>query len=313
MKHPTRKLLTALLIFLPFDTGIADDLTTLLLTWQRDPSSTMTVQWIRTAAEPATRHLHFWKEGEAARQTVEVPSTPLEAWRGHRLHRVELTGLDADATYRFRVHDHEREFAFRTLPETLSRPLRVAVGGDMLHRREWMDAVNERVLQHDVDFVVIGGDFAYADGLEGNLSRWDTWFESLHETLTYPDGRLLPMVAAIGNHEVRGGYFFSHATYENSDEWRERAAPYFYQLFAFPGHPGYNVLDFGNYLSLIILDSDHSHPIEGGQTEWLENVLLERAGGKRHLMPVYHVPAWPSHRPFDGRVSVRVRENWHGT
>jgi len=90
-------------------------------------------------------------------------------------------------------------------------------------------------------------------------------------------------------------------------------APHFYQLFAFPGHPGYNVLDIGDYLSLIILDSDHSHPIEGGQTEWLENVLLERAGGKRHLMPVYHVPAWPSHRPFDGRVSVRVRENWPGT
>jgi len=41
----------------------------------------------------------------------------------------------------------------------------------------------------------------------------------------------------------------------------------------------------------------------------LEQTLRERAG-RPHLIPTYHVPAYPSVRPFGGEVNKRVRANW---
>ena len=65
----------------------------------------------------------------------------------------------------------------------------------------------------------------------------------------------------------------------------------------------------GNYLSIVMGDSDHSNPIAGEQTDWMRRTLEERRNIP-HLIPVYHVPAWPSNRSFDGRVSAAVREHW---
>jgi hypothetical protein len=42
------------------------------------------------------------------------------------------------------------------------------------------------------------------------------------------------------------------------------------------GYQGNNVLDFGSYLSIILLDSQHTHPIEGAQTHWLFHTLEKR-------------------------------------
>jgi hypothetical protein len=67
-------------------------------------------------------------------------------------------------------------------------------------------------------------------------------------------------VVAIGNHEVQNHYLETHADYQPGPDWREKVAPHFYALFAFPGHPGYNVLDVGDYLSLVILDSGLTSP-----------------------------------------------------
>ena len=304
------KSLALVLVSLSFLLQAEDDLSTLLLVWQRDPSTTMTLQWIHTDGEARPRNLHVWADGSDEPTTLNVPPIPLNAWRGHHLHRIEVTNLHPDTLYRFRVHDHDRVFSFRTLPDTLKRPIRIAIGGDMLHRREWMDAVNRQVARHDIDFLIIGGDFAYADAREERLDRWDDWFASLHETLLLPGDRILPIVAAIGNHEVQRGYFHHHDDFEDSDAWRLRVAPYFYQLFAFPSHPGYDVLDVGDYLSLILLDSDHTQPVAGAQTEWLAETLTARAAGRRHLVPVYHIPAWPSHRPFGLGTSAAIREHW---
>ena len=81
------------------------------------------------------------------------------------------------------------------------------------------------------------------------------------------DGRLIPMVACIGNHEVDGGYGKPRAK-----------APFFYALFdgLYP-ETGYATLDFGDYLSLVLLDTGHTTPIGGEQTDWLEKTLKARA------------------------------------
>jgi hypothetical protein len=118
------------------------------------------------------------------------------------------------------------------------------------------------------------------------------------------EGRLIPMIACIGNHEVNGGY----------NKPRSRA-PFFYSLFdgLFP-ETGFATLDFGDYLSLVLLDTGHTSPIGGAQADWLEKTLRAR---KDHpnVMVVNHVPAYPSYRKMlrkDGKPGTGAgnRKHW---
>jgi hypothetical protein len=143
----------------------------------------------------------------------------------------------------------------------------------------------------------------------------------LQDTLIAEDGRVIPILVAIGNHEVQGGFHHRHDDYEQTDVWRERFATYFYSLFAFPGQPGYNVIDFGDYMSLIALDTFHTNPIEGEQTQWLERTLSQRVDVP-HVFPFYHIPAYgvstssgPMRRhvvPLFEKYGVRIAFENHG-
>jgi len=112
-----------------------------------------------------------------------------------------------------------------------------------------------------------------------------------------PDKRRIPIVAAIGNHELAEGY-----------EQEPQDAPFFYDMLAFPGERGYGVLDVGDYLSVIVLDSGHTNPIPGRQSAWLHQTLTERKDrGVTHVVCVYHVPAYPGHRSYYGYYTGQVR------
>jgi hypothetical protein len=103
------------------------------------------------------------------------------------------------------------------------------------------------------------------------------------------DGRLIPLVTCIGNHEVVGGYAQARAK-----------APFFYALFdGLFRDTGFASLDFGDYLSLILLDTGHTTPISGAQGVWLEKVLKARTDHP-NVLAVNHVPAYPSFRRFEG-------------
>ncbi|MCC5806993.1 MAG: metallophosphoesterase [Opitutales bacterium] len=260
---------------------------------------------------PQAAEISYWPadKGDAEKQTARMEVSQIDGWAAQSVQRIELTDLKPGTDYRFRAGVDGPEFGFRTMPTDLTHPLRIAVGGDTRHTQEWMERTNRVAMRYSPDFIIWGGDFAYADGLAARIYRWEEWFDALDRTLIDEDGRIVPIVGAIGNHEVQRGYYTNHADFEPTDEWRLRVSPYFYQLFAFPGHPGYATLDFGEYMSLIILDTDHTNPVEGEQTEWLEKALGERAH-LPHVFPVYHVPGFPSHRDFMGRTSVRIREHW---
>lgn len=278
----------------------------LLLTWQRDPTTTMTIDWHRRPTEldqlprieARPRGATEWESFDATR--LEFP------FSDRKIDRVELTGLTPGAAYEFRGGEGTATHYFRTMPATLEEPLTFAIGGDVRHRQAWMEEMNRMAMKHDPEFIVWGGDLAYADGQESNLRFWHEWFEANMNTLVADDGRVPPLIVGIGNHEVRGG---SHQNRMSDEAARRRFAPYFYGLFAFPGQPGYGVLDFGGYLSLVIGDTDHTNTVEGEQTRWLARALAEREE-VTHLIPVYHVPAYPSHRDFEGAVSRKIREHW---
>lgn len=288
---------------------VTDGAAGLLLTWQRDPTTTMTVDWHTTPDQDATT-LEYARADADDWQPVAADSWPFPHSR-RTVHRVELTGLEPATEYDFQIPALEERYTFRTMPETVSAedPLTVATGGDTMHTWKFLAEMNQVIATRDPDFVQWGGDLAYADGLRYNVVAWYEWFAVNKHTLVTDAGRILPVVPVIGNHDVRGEYYHEHDDYEQTDAYRRSMAPFVYDLLAFPGQPGYGVLDFGEYLSLVALDSNHSNPIEGAQTEWLEDCLAERADVD-HVVPSYHVPAFPSDRSLEDRNVRAVRETW---
>ena len=295
----------------------------LFLTWQQDPTTTMTIDWHTEPDDVAESVLYYKKKGSD--EWYSLPASQHRfPYSDRTIHRVELTGLEPASYYRFRTGEFERVLKFRTMPREIYRPLRFAAGGDTSHGERFRE-MNLVAMQYDLDFIVWGGDMAYADAREDRLYRWINWFERVREDLITDEGRVIPIILAIGNHEMIDHHYpmgnssmaregleveimnkMRKGTMEESTrEWREKNAPYFYNLFAFPGHPGYGVLDFGNYLSLISLDSAHSNLIGGRQTQWLEEVLKSRKGTP-HLIPFYHKHAYPSYRVQPGGTPNQI-------
>jgi len=278
----------------------------LILTWTGDPTTSIVIDWHRMAEDKDTpafiqarpRGTDNWVAFEAERLPFPHSDRIVD--------RVSIENLQPDTEYEFRGSPEEKTYWFRTMPATLDRPIVLSAGGDVRHEKSWMSAMNRAAMEHDPDFIVWGGDLAYGNGRRRNVSRWYEFMDSMVETLVTPEGRVPPVIVGMGNHEIRGGY---HRNRINSQADRERLAPYFYGLFAFPGDPGYGVLDFGDYLSIVMGDTEHSNPIPGEQTDWMRTTLRQRSN-VAHLIPVYHVPAWPSVRDFDNRESRLVREHW---
>jgi hypothetical protein len=136
-------------------------------------------------------------------------------------------------------------------------------------------------------FAVVGGDLGYDNGRSVDISL--AFLRNYSKGMVGRDGRLIPLVACIGNHEVDGGY----------NKPREKA-PFFYALFdgLYP-ETGFNTLDFGDYLSLVLLDTNHTSAIDGAQADWLEKTLKARADNP-NVIVVNHVPAYPSYRKAEG-------------
>lgn len=316
-----------LVALLAFAGALRAEVVGLVLTWRQDPTTTQVIDWHQVGPDAATPAAFAYRVAAAGdNAAAEAGASWIEAkpeaardfpFSARKIHRVELTGLRPDTRYEFRIGGEGTAVkAFRTLPATLDKPLLVAAGGDMMHGQgEVFAQMNRVVAKQAPAFIIWGGDLAYEDGAAEKVGRMELYVDIMTRTLVTDDGRVIPVVVGAGNHEVRGGYYFNTplgkdgAVWPATDEARADIAPYFYALWAFPGHPGYGALDIGDYASILMLDTDHTGPMGGAQTEWLAKALRER-DAVPHLLPVYHVPGYPSVRAFSGHVSRRVRELW---
>lgn len=276
------------------------------LTWRSDPARSMTINWVNlyehtpaTVAYRAAGSTNWLtKHGERHAATPSVL----------QVRRVELTGLEPETSYEFVISseapkDAKAALRFRTMPEQLDRPVRFVTGGDMMHTRDYVDLMNRQAGILDPDFALLGGDLAYANGVDA--SRWIDWFQSWTRLARGKGGRLIPMVLAIGNHEVRGGY----------NGKIPEDAPYFYSFFWLPDDRSYYALDFSSYLSLVVLDSGHTQPISGPQADWLKQAMAERAD-QQFLFACYHWPAYGTTKAPEGLLpaehprSIEIRARW---
>ncbi len=258
---------------------------TLFLTWQRDPTTTMTVQWIGARGETRDTTISYsaaalgpWQS--QATSCKPYPMTDLKVFRA------ELTGLTAGTDYWFRIGKESPHYRFRTMPARATDTIHFISGGDCGVNAHTI-ANNIQAARQDPMFAVVGGDLGYDNGRSVAISL--AFVRNYSKHMIGRDGRLIPLVACIGNHEVDGGY----------NKPRARA-PFFYALFdgLYP-ETGFATLDFGDYLSLVLLDTGHTTPIAGAQTDWLEKTLRARADHP-NVVVVNHVPAYPSYRKADG-------------
>ena len=227
------------------------------------------------------------------------------------LRRVELAGLEPGAIYEFHTGDEAAVRKFRTLPARLEEPLAFVEGGDVYQDAAAMDRVNKLAASFSPAFAVMGGDLAYDNGAPEAASRWVRFLRSIGDNLVTPDGFHIPVLVAIGNHEVRRGgqTRIDPATMPADAAARTSLAPCLFAAFPFPGERGYGVLDASDYLSLLILDTNHLNPVGGAQSEWLGKQLAVRKA-VTHLFPIYHVPAYPSVRNPNDPVNIAVRTHW---
>lgn len=294
-----------LLVWLSFGCVRPETVMPVYLTWsQPDATTTITVQY-HTVGDSQGSHVHYDREprsGDPAAYAFHAEGFEKRREGVERtVHVVELSGLEPGGTYWFTVGDpvsgYREERSFR-LPAR-DGPLTFVTGGDtgtgLLPRM-----IAARAAAQSPSFAAIGGDLAYAYGADKHLGRWWRWFADWEASMRTPEGHLVPMVLAIGNHELRdgaGGYP------------PEERAP-FYQLFFEQGEGGRSYFErrFGPRMTLWVLDSGllASH---AEQRDWLEAGLARRSRVPFGFA-LYHVGLYPAHHDYEAGASRAGREHW---
>src|SRR5262249_42882801 len=130
----------------------------LFLTWRKDPTTTMTIQWIgpQTSLDIS---IHFVPVGgeiwQAAKTTTKpFPNTDL------KVHRCELSGLTAATEYMFQIGKTSPIYRFRTMPRKATNTLQFVSGGDC-GVNDHAIGTNILAARQEPHFALIGGDLAY--------------------------------------------------------------------------------------------------------------------------------------------------------
>ncbi len=216
-------------------------------------------------------------------------------------HNVTINNLQANTTYYFVVGDMKtgfsKEYKFQTIPKDSSQ-VRFVTGGDM-GTKDSLEDMLRLAAKTDPHFVAIGGDVSYANAKLKNYKRWDKWLQMWTRSMVTTDGKLIPMVLAIGNHEVN---IFARK--------KIKKAPFYFTLFKqTPKLKSYFYKKFGDHTIIYFLDTGHVSYYGGNQKKWMKKTM-NTFKTIRNQFAVYHVPLYPSHRSYNGPQSMLGRINW---
>lgn len=231
-----------LTLLLQFSVVAAEDFPrSIHLSWQNDPSTTMTIMWRSELG--ATGMVEYGGDLDQA-QTIESET------HGYRFgrtdvywHTAEITGLEPNTTYHYRLSTSEpwqsEEYTFKTaIPKGKDMRFRFAVMTDAQGSYDNQRKAFERIKNENVDFLLYLGDFTDT----GNQQEWDVWFGTGEGVLNG-----LPMLSVLGNHEG------DQRTY-----WEQ---------MALPDHERWYSLDYGN-VHFVFLNTNVQAEIER-QVPWL--------------------------------------------
>lgn len=283
----------------------------LYLTYPEDPSTSISVHFsvegrLSRSAEGVVKWDTVSRGGEPgayAHQTVTLRHEITNLAVDRTLHRAPLLELQPDTVYYFVAGDEtggfSEERSFRTIPND-DRPLRFVTGGDL-----GVTPAAERLLalagKQDPLFCAIGGDLAYVNGQVWQYRTWDRWFQNYDTNMRTSEGHMIPILAGIGNHE----------TNRLETDIASIKAPFFTAFFGLSQADGktYFMRRFGKHLAFLVLDTGHIAPHAGEQAAWLAETLAANQNVP-YRFAMYHVPLYPSHRPFEGEGSRLGRVHW---
>lgn len=262
------------------------------LTWQHDPTQTITVnaQGIKTPSEMVLYYdtePHFSKIGEYAHKVSAKGEALSFLPDGRMIYRIEVRGLKSGQLYYFALGDHLRAFGeemrFRTIPEN-DETLVFVEGGDWENTESALELA-KRAASFNPMAILLGGDYPSQVLGQRDYQKWDEWLDNYACAMKTQEGCLIPMMMAIGNHEVIGGF-----------GQPKSQVPFFLHYFCQgETQKSYFSLPFGTRVHLYVLDSGHIEEHGGDQKKWLEEELK-----KTEKTPVkialYHVPLFPSLR-----------------
>ena len=221
-------------------------------TWQSDDTAhTIVVSW-KASSEANGAIYYDTVPGDATPQSyrffAEAVSHSADDINGV-YHDAELTGLEPETVYYYICGSPETGFSEEQSFKTLSLVrdhVRFVVGGDSRTNPDLRDLVSTVMAQYGPEFVLFNGDFVN-DGDEDD--QWDDFFDQAEQLWVTPEGYVIPIVSAIGNHD--GG----------SSNYGER--------LALPGNEEWYSLNFGSDIHIAVLNSEST--VEGFdlQTEWL--------------------------------------------
>jgi len=203
------------------------------------------------------------------------------------LHHIPVHNLKPETIYDILIesptYSVTRKLKFKTLPKK-SVGLRLAFGGDW-EKSEGGEKIAKVIADRHPHALVLGGDYPrFVDSIK-DYKKWDNWLDMIETHIIRADGCSIPMILAIGNHDVFGQY----------DQPRINA-PFFNNYFKQSSFKrNYFAKTLGDDLVLFILDSGHTAHHGGEQAKWLEN-MLERHQDRKIKIAVYHVPIYPSVR-----------------
>lgn len=100
----------------------------LFLSWRKDPTTTMLIQWVGPETKEETSIQYVPLDGEvwqaAKTATKPFPNTDLKVFR------CELTGLKAGTEYLFQIGKTSPVYRFRTMPAKATDTFQFVSGGD---------------------------------------------------------------------------------------------------------------------------------------------------------------------------------------
>lgn len=240
------------------------------LTLRDNPATTVVIGWNQLSGENPVicygniDHGDLWeKYDKNAKPDRTVSFAEMEN------NFVRLTDLTPNSSYFFVIKDSEgvsKRFWFKTAPLEPNSRYSFIAGGDSRNNPIPRRNANLLVSKLKPHAVLFGGDMTSS----GTPEQWKEWLDDWQNT-TSEDGRMIPVIAARGNHE--------------------KTNEMIYNLFDVPSESIYYGVTVGDDLVRVyVLNTEIS--ISGEQTAWLKNDLAEN---KRTTWKIaqYHKPMRP--------------------
>jgi len=234
------------------------------LSWQDDPSTSITIMWRSNPniTESIVEYGLTPDYGEKMTGTVHGYTYVKEevVW-----HTVELTSLIPDTTYHYRCgipENWSEDYSFTTAPKKGDKRIffKFAVFGDSRGGWDVLTDIFKKVKEEEgVKFILFSGDFT--DG--GSQYSYNKWFQAGEEILSE-----IPFMSVHGNHEAMQKTYFDQ--------------------FAFPGNEKWFSLNYANIHFIFLLTISEAYVVE--QRYWLLRDL--RANKKPFVIAMGHKPAY---------------------